>query len=416
MTLLFVLLACSASRVDWVQRFDLDAEGTMARVAELPPLEQEAVVLNLVESRPGQTARLCGTLQDPGVRARCDRMNSRPHLWTLSMVPPVAPVRAQGSARGPRSEDLVFSAAELDRWALVPADPGRCQPATPRYSLCLSDDARAATLDRAPQVAAARCRAQPTALLAADCFFASAELVDQTRDTRAALDLCLGAGTLAAECTAHVLQALALVDEGALKGGEPDVGRMVAVADAIGPGDVQDLWWAIATWTWVVLDPVIQNEPRPDMFWDPEIPIPDGLPPLARAHLWDALSWWQRSRVLPEQLGTSGRAPRGGAQGTWIQDLPGEEAIPSGFFLGLHGGRRPHSDDPTVDLELATLTASLAYLHFPAELARGEMVLQTDRLVRWTGLRLLKARVPDHPAVKAALQDEDPLLRSRAAF
>lgn len=403
--LLLTLLACGgapAPETPLLERFDASPAAVIAELVEATPgAERDAAIMRLLNERPTRTSALCEALEAGPLRQRCEAVNSRPHLRA-------AAVDAQGEA-GPRPRHPELSEATLSRWEDHPPDPGACAEADHR---CLSVAAVGAAEARDPALAAARCSADPTPRWRQECFFKAAEAV-ATQDLAVALELCRGAGTYAVQCVGHAFMGQLDPEQAPTLARGPEVAEIVRETLPASPGAV-DYWWCVYAHRLAELDPARL------------VAGLEGLPPEAGPHLRSAIALASLGAAAPEaafQAALSQGEPppplridpeRDAPGQAWRRDKPGEQAIPSIPFRHTGSDRRPWSEDPALDARLAWLSA----LGAAAEQSPEPYVValsDPEPLVRWTAARLLVRLDPEHPALAEAAEDEDPLVRGRAA-
>ena len=403
---------------DYVARFPDDPHGVRADVLALEdPVAQEVAVVALVEAFPGETASLCTDLPTGPVRTRCERFNTRPHLWTpppLSPAGPGLPLTPR-LASGPSNQRLLLPAGELPALA---ADGGGCAPGA---AVCLEQEAEDLAQRGQVDAAASRCAAIAEGKGQQDCFFRAAEALPAgPEDYAGGVALCQRAGAFAPECHAHVV----------LKLSDGVGARLSAATNASATTRAEAIEAA-----WANSDPAF-GALAADQFWSTYlhwavVPAPETLrgvelPPAAGPHLRAlrafAVSGADEVAGAAEawRVDTGPPVPPASAEAVvqldlWQADLPGEGEVPAVFLAAVAGGRRPISEDPATDQLLAVLEV-LARQRPPALEAVAAHVAHADPLVRWTVARTLGWRAPDHPARAELLDDPDPLVRQRARW
>lgn len=416
-----VSLGCGSTPApadDYVARFPDDPHGVHADVLALEdPVAQEAAVVALVEAFPGETSSLCSDLPIGPVRARCERFNTRPHLWTpppLSTAGPGLPLTPR-VASGPSNQRLLLPAGELP--ALV-ADGGGCAPGG---AVCLEQEAEDLAQRRQVEAAASRCAAIAEGKGQQDCFFRAAEALPAgAEDYAGGVALCQRAGPFAPECHAHVVLKLS---EG-----------VEARLSTSGNASATTLAEAIMA-AWETSDPDF-GALAVDQFWSTylhwaEVPGPEaldgaGLPAAAGPHLRAlravSVSGADDVAVAAEawRVGTGPVVPTVTpaevvCTDLWQLDLPGEGAVPAVLLAAVAGGRRPSSDDPVTDQLLVVLEV-LGRQAQPDLDAIAAQAGHADPHVRWSVARVLGWLSPDHPARAELLEDPDPLVRQRARW
>lgn len=412
---------------DRVARFGAEPEVVIAEVRSLEdPVVQEAAVVALLEAHPGRTGALCEALDVGPLRDRCERYNSRPHLWTVAVEG--ASTEGVGAPRRSARLDPRPGGGPLDVRGVPPqlalpapeADAGPCEAG--RVS-CLETEALDAAAAGEPERAAARCAALPTVRGQQDCLFRAAEALAAGPGTYGeATTLCLLAGSFAPECHGHVLMRRSDVLEPAL---DPDRDAAAAVEAE-----------AIAAW-WSSRDPAF-GALAVDAFWashlDLQRPLPlpafseaaATLPEAARPHLVTALgfrvstaedpvahglAWWKGAGSPVPEPSLDGVVTRR----LWLRDLPGEEHIPAAALPAALDGRRPVHADLDTDLVLVLLELA-ARQETPDVDAIAAQAAHPEALVRWSVARLLYWLDRDHPARTALAADPDPLVARRATW
>jgi hypothetical protein len=384
--------SCRLATVE--QAYIADPQGTMALLADLDPVEQEALVVALGRAHPEALASLCdGLPADSAALGSCRKMQQRPHLAQATpAATPVATPTATREAPGPAG-----------RHPPVPS------PAAPSAAACEAQPA--CVCDDAGQRPGQACEAKPSAAMQRECWFAEAEaLARRCRWEQApwVLWLCARSEGFANGCVHHSVS-LMLPDlppaDAAGPADAAEAGRaVVAIEAAVGAEQAplyRDFFWAL--WTSRAAHHAVTMDGRllavlPSEAWPHvrdavafETLRREGLPP--GASLADAVAL-VRSRL--EQPGTTREAPRFAptiwkARDFWPQDLDTarEGQIPAGYFMGP--GRRAVVPDPDLDLALAVLEASAQQSPPPPSDFYSVVVMDDQRhlVLRWTALRLL---------------------------
>lgn len=388
--LLWLLIACTppsgvdaleaCSTLDCQQRalgpaLDADPAATLDWVREQrDPLTQVALVTTIGSRDPGLLVGVCATLS-PEAAQRCDRFVERPHLQQPVHSGPPPGTRPAGGPAG--TSLMVPPQPALVGDPATRADVGsRCA----RDSHCVQQAARdaGAALDAA--AAEAACQILSSGDLSADeCRFQAAESAVATAGIdglSTALALC-AASAFDSDCLIHSL-ALTLPPSVAADAVDPQAvadmrGHVERLGQIMGGGaaaaQAVDLAWNL----WICAAYGVGSPgPGPLVRGD----LLDHLPAEAAPHVRFAAA----SRVAmtrPEDpvealalatehaLAQRGQAQPGAARRPvvvprigghlWAGDLPGEEQVPATWARGPT--RRPTSTDPTVDMQLAVISA-----------------------------------------------------------
>lgn len=195
-----------------------DTEGVTKRVLAMPDDISRAVVVGrLSDTYPGQTKALCAALPLGTSRARCDRVNNRPHL---SEAPGSAPTGNGGASGGTPGDHGPPAPGGAPRVATFPeveiplpdgaAPEGVCAGEADR-SACLDRTALDAALAGDPGQASAICALHTDDRWRDECRFNAAEQLVRTKHGdgyRTAAILCGAADSFTQECWAHVLTRL----------------------------------------------------------------------------------------------------------------------------------------------------------------------------------------------------------------
>lgn len=424
------LTACGGQpepAADRASRFGTEPEVVIAEVLALAdPVAREAAIVEILEAHPGETGILCEALAEGPVRRRCERYNSRPHLWTIGVDGEAgAPSAASGSRpvldHRPGGGPLGVRGV-LPELGVAPAvaDPGACSEG--RVS-CLEAEALAAAAAGEPERAAARCAALDTDRGRQDCFFRAAEALPRGPERYGeGTALCLQAGTFAPECHGHLILALSEGVEPALDPAQD------AAAAALAEG--------ITAW-WAGRDPAF-GALAVDAFWarhlDWQRPMPLAafapaartLPEAARPHLVAALAFRVSEAADPVAAaqawwrGTGPPVPEPRHEGMtqrrlWLRDLPGEEQLRAARLPSSLDGRRPVHPDLATDVELVLLELAARRGEGDIE-AVAARAAHPDPLVRWSVARILYWLDVDHPVRTELSADTDPLVARRASW
>jgi hypothetical protein len=395
-------LPCMIQRL--LPAFDQDASATLARLAERGPVEQEALVRHLIEARPDQLEEICrGLGPDSAAWSVCVRLRDRPHLIRGRRAEP-APAPGERAASGP-----------AQRHPPVPAsapDASRSDPLVRDCQQRFVGDQRQLS----------------------ECLFRGAEaLADAERwgASERVVQLCVAAGDFSHGCLHHSISKLLpdvpAADRAAPEDLEESLAALASIEAAVGPALAplyRDFYWSI----WTVhsflhaetidgrLLRVLPPEAHPHVRMAAVHRALQRQPPERWAGLEASVEHFSS---LLEQAGTARagsahRPDKRKARDLWPDDLVrgGEDRVPAVFCLGP--GRRPTSDDPGMDLQLAVLEAS-ARLSSPPPASFYLEVLEGDGpdVLRWTALRVLGALYPERAAA-LDMSDEAPLLRVRA--
>lgn len=365
-------------------------------------LERRVLIEDLAERYPGQTRDLCPTLPKGELRAWCERLNQRAHLWS---APPEVPLaRQERAGGGPNTAHLLVSPDVVSTWSLSP-DPGDCSA-----NSCLSDAAQQLA-GTEPQAGAARCAAIEVPALRSECLFALAESVLHEQGPRAygdSVQLCVLAEGFTRQCLGHTVQRLGLNHAPDAATGTPQAwARAAQVADQVDQ-------------TWQMVDPGLA-EHAVHAYWSAlfaqsyaetaavtALDVPAAALPHQRAsaalrylelHQVDSLEGAVEGLTLalqaPAQRGPTPdkRRTRAGIDGHWRVDTPGDETWPAVLYVST--SRRTWSPDPQVDLTLCLVEAA-------ARLPGREWLVEQaathpDPGVQWTAARLM-AELEKRPA------------------
>lgn len=189
-----------------IERALLKGPETVAEliVSQPTPERRIAVMNDAIQVASNQATAICPHLAQAGLESECDKRASRHHLW-------VKPEQTQGEVEvggiGPASSELIHADTTVSRYADVTPIVGSC---TAGDSICLHPAALEAAKDGDAALIAGLCAGLTSKRLHEECIFASAELmVGQEWDRRYpdASELCLTAGTYAARCLAHLVNA-----------------------------------------------------------------------------------------------------------------------------------------------------------------------------------------------------------------
>ncbi|NOY26739.1 MAG: hypothetical protein GXP62_12775 [Oligoflexia bacterium] len=400
----------------------LDPRGTGIWLSEQhDPLLQVALVTTLGGHNPALLAGICPRLLPPA-RQRCDRFVERPHLGPPPKPRPSSDERPGGGPLG--------TAMRVPDWPQAQADPQAKNQVSQRCGLdpaCVDQAARdAGSALRADLAEAACLNLYKDPARAGECRFQAAESAVSAAGfdgLPVALKLCV-ASAFASDCLSHTLVLILPTATPANQVNPAAVQVMAAAADQIasiigGPeprtalslaaSEASDLAWNL----WIcsafgISSPGPAASVRGDLL--------DLVPPTAARHVrFAAASVMVRSRpratvdalVVATRQALSRRgapgpnaprvpvvAPRIGGH-LWAADFPGEERVPATWALGMT--RRPTSEDPDVDLQLAVISA-LASNPVPPPAAPLLALLDDQRrpeTVRFAAALALSARQPD---------------------
>lgn len=359
--LALLLLACAdPPPVDWAAQWRADPARTTQEISALgDPILREAAVVELAEAFPGQVGQLCAGLSAGPGKTRCDRLNARPHLWSV-------PVDA--SAGRQRRGRLDLSPRLVARWDEVAPAPTECAAGD---GTCIETAAMAAAAGGQTWLAGGLCKAFAAPLLLQDCAFAASEAVPWGPELYAqAVPLCGLSGSYAPECHGHLLLRMRSQDPSA--GGDQvpwDTLRAEAQGirgfwqgvDPNGARLALDHYWA------VVGGRVLGAVPT----WP--VDALDQLPPEAAPHVRSALA--ERAIRSPDPVMTAQQALAGTQRSLpRAADAGAHDAGRAQPWQGISTGSRPGRlipyrdvsgatrwsvDDPETDLGLALLTASV---------------------------------------------------------
>lgn len=361
------------------------------------PLEREGAVARILEAHPEASLELCGLLSPgPGLE-RCEKLRARPHLWT--------PATQRAPARQDRTR-LRLPDSFSHRWESLRPDPGDCTQSSPE---CLSEAARALAASGQPGDAAARCLSNADERWRMECFFRTAEAVaDGPTRTEDSLSLCASAGTYLEMCVGHVL--LGLQSDDWAQAPARAAALRATLGDDAAP--ILALFWCQAAHR--VL------ERHPEQFATVRNPWGEDAAP----HLRSALALAVIEAPDPfaaYQAVLAGATPpalvvdedRASARLLWHRDFPGEETIDAIPMLHNGADRRATVSDPTLDGQLAVLSA-LGHARSPDLDRIAGFLDDPEPLLRWTAARLLSQLSPDHPALQKAAADTDARVRARS--
>ncbi|MFT5684541.1 MAG: hypothetical protein ACI8RZ_005482 [Myxococcota bacterium] len=417
--MIWVMLACRQDTVSQgptlVERYETESEAVIAEVRAMgDPIAQEVAVLALCESWPGQTAALCKALPEGAARSRCERFNTRPHLWSIKDSSASASWTGWvGSGR------LGLPAAFLTTWDATPPAPGACEITD---HACLEDAAHSLAEAGDVEGVAGVCNSF-TGRLADDCFFTASELLPYGPDlyTRA-MPLCAGGGDFGPECHGHLLLRMRAGDYNPLS-----AERLEQEANSI-----RQFWFAREPsyaphamslyWSTAASRTLGTAQPFP-------VSIFDSLPANVHPHIRSAIALRVTgeaeplatayavlsggSATLPLALGPG--APMMPPARLWRGRRQGEPELSRIFFNDVRGGQRPVHPDASTDLGLAVLTACAMRQPPRLDVLEDAYADLNSPLLRWAAVRLLSEVSPNHPILAEARQSSEPLLVGAAA-
>jgi hypothetical protein len=392
--------ACRQQRL--LGAFDAAPGETLALLGGLEPVEQEALVRTLAEQRPDALELGCDRLERGSPAwSLCARSKARPHLVRGRKDP---------AAQGPPVRE---AAGPASRHPVVPPPRG----AVPK-------DSAAACAERSSGLPASQ----------AECLFQHAEALAQAEGWRAServVALCVAAGDFVHGCMHHSLAMMLppvpaadrVTSEDLIEATQALSALEAAVGEELA-ASYRSFFWSL--WTLHAFRAAQRVDGRALAV------LPSEAHPhvrMAAAFRWlqlerhpepDLEAW---TRTLEAALAQPGE-PRPGsrhaatlwkARDFWPDDLraAGEQHVPAAFCLGP--GRRPVSEDPREDLQLALLEASARLAAPPDAAFYADLVQRSESpLLRWTSVRLLGALYPDALAA-LDLSAAPPLVRARAA-
>lgn len=420
--------ACSMA---WLERAYAQ-EGAMGlqEVLSLPPgTTRETLIQVVVETWPGDSAPLCLALPEGAGRARCEALNRRPHLWQVDTEHPEESTLGVGKAYPTLQVALPDYEHPWDALSPLPIDcpPGRIS------NSCHEEAADRAVREGRYEEAWRICHDVPEGKWRDECYFEASEgsYARGGHGTPAmAAKLCLHAGMFFDRCLGHLAG---------------KIGHTAPRADALAPtrwAEIQanvdavhaelTLWdpalahrWADLVWSKAMETAYTGVE---DPTGNPLDSVGSEVTPYVRAAaawgLWaregdatrDLVSW---ARLVNEAL--TRRAHGEASQSTfeeravasaWLEDLPGEEALPWITYRG-NASRRVLSDDPTIDAAICVLEAAGRTPSRQRANLLGQGLEHPDRLVRWTAARLASDLVPDVLSGHDPHREQDPLVQAR---
>jgi len=409
------------------------AEGLQEILALPPTPGREALVQVVVERWPGESAPLCLALADGPGLARCQALVSRPHLWQVDEDEPGRGTLGAGCAYPAlRGDPSAWDHPWRDSAPLtVDCPPGR------GANSCHEEAADRAAQDGRYEEAWRICLGLDAGKWRDECFFEASEgawAPDGRGDPAMAARLCAGAGLFFDRCLGHLAGKIGR-DAPAASAEDPArwerLGESVAaIRGAIEPFDPSlAVRWAGLAWSQAMASAYTHEE---EVHGNPL----DAVEPAAWPHVRAAAAWtlWLRGGERVRDLATWGRdveaslarrAPAGTVPGPtgfeernlgspWIEDLPGEEALPWVSYRGSVT-RRAVSDDHEVDAIICVLEAAARNPTRQREALLREGLDHPDRLVRWTAARLAFDLAPAALAGRDPAAEPDPLVRARLA-
>ena len=433
--------ADAACRLAWADAaWTRDQADAIAQIRAMPdPLARSALVLSLSEQRPGQTGQLCLLLESGDTRVRCQALNNRPHLRGYQMEEDDG-ARSSREAKAPQRPGdgpLVIPGLEIDDAALHLWDAR--PPAVAACETTLNQCQSAEALRRADagdtDGAAAACLGIEAGTWREECFFSAAErAVENLPADRAggAADLCRGAGSYASQCALHLVWRVGAHAPSAGSGADAAWTRVQTEITQVGlafdrasaglGGRWRDQAWANAL--------RYAYEKELTLTGRPLAALPTEIAPYVRAgaawRLWNLegqqtrtlTAWTARLEELLASTaaphpppGLSERRPNVLMRNYFNQILPEEQGLQVQTFLG--GTRRAVSSDPSIDAAIVMLE-SFAQGRTDTTALLRQGLSHADPLVRWTAVRLLRARNPNKSEVGTLVADPDPAVRARA--
>ncbi len=428
--------ACRSQSV--LLAFDTHPTDTLAVLTGLQTVEKESLLRHLVTARPQDIELICGGLMAPdgpgwGV---CSRLRERPHLLH-SKITLRDPERSTRPAPGPETRHPPSPSSRLE----TPTDPTApsalpedCQPGWP----CVTEVAIRQLNSTRPIPPGQACLEGfvQEEKLRHECLFRVAEALAEGKRWKAAepvLRLCASTGSFVHGCLRHTISTL-MPDIPAADTAEPkhlqeSLKAIDALRDAVDPefADLYgDFFWAIWTTQSLRLSKRIDSsllqllppEARPHVHMAAAYELLRRIDPMQRTDLASLVDRLEGRLAAPRQPGrvVHHRATLWNPPDFWPDDLQEgfEQKIPAAFCMGV--GRRPTSDIPHLDLELAVLEATARLpTQPPARFYLAVLNEHPEDLVRWTALRLLGALYPEELS-HLELEDEPVLLRMRVPF
>jgi len=418
----------------WLERaYAREGAIGLQEVLSLPPgPDRDALIQVVVERWPGDSAPLCLALPEGAARARCQALNRRPHLWQVDAERPEASELGVGKAYPTLRVTLPHYDHPWDALDPLPVD---CPPGGISTS-CHEEAADRAVRDGRYQEAWRICHDVPEGKWRDECYFEASEgaYARGGHGTPTdAMELCLRAGMFFDRCLGHLAG---------------KIGHTAPRADAVAP----DLWADLKANTEAVHAALARYdaplaERWADLVWslamataynrveDPAGNPLDWVGPEALPHARAAMAWtlWARegdsvrdlaswATEVNEALEHRSHAPEGpGAfddqtvTSAWLQDLPGEEALPWVNYRG-NTSRRVLSDDPTLDAMICVLEAAGRSPGRPRIALLDQGLSHADRLVRWTAARLASDLAPEALSGHDPAREPDPLVRARLLY
>lgn len=396
-----LLLACGAPP-DYAALWATDPAASRDAIQTLTdPLEREAAVFSILELYPEASTELCALLPPGPGLDRCEKLRARPHLWT--------PATQRAPARQDRTR-LKLPDSMTRRFAGVQADRGDCIESD--YA-CLNEAARALSARGELESAAARCRASADARWQQECYFAAAEAAPEGPDrAQDSLSLCAGAASYMEMCVGHALLGLQSDDLAVA----PARARALEAALGEHAGPIVALFWCQAAHRLLERQPAQFSQARA-LWGEAAAPHLRSAVALSVAGEPDPMAAYEAvfAGGDPPQLRLG--ADRATERLLWHRDFPGEEAIAAIPMLHNGADRRATAADGALDGRLAVLSA-MGHAPTPDLVALAAALGDPEPLIRWTAARILSQLSPDHPALKQAAADADPLVkgRSKAGF
>jgi len=384
-------------------------------VSQPTPERRIAAMNDAIQVASNQATAICPHLAQSGLKSDCEKRASRHHLW-------VKPEQDKGTVEaggvGPASSELIPADSTVSRYTDVTPTSGNCAPGD---STCLHPAALEAAKDGDVALIAGLCAGVSSQRGREECIFASAELmVGQEWNLRysEASELCLSAGTYAARCLAHLVNARTIDasrhDRGPVDWDEfRTSGRVIADTwddrDPELSAATQGRFWAGATKSAVdgaeSLDGSVARA------------LPEHIVHVRAALAWRMVVHAQgRGRDLQgwtnAVMGVLTTAdPRAGevyestpseALGTthpvdlWPASVPVSEGMVAANYLGT--SRRLVATEPVIDVMICVLEAAVRVGGPGGEALLREGLRHHDARIRWTVDRAWSAKVErDNP-------------------
>lgn len=179
-------LACTI-QTDWAQEFSEDPEQVIHTLASKDEIERTAVIMNLIELFPQDSAKLCALLEADDAQKRCFNIASRPHLWS--------DVKSKGTAR-------IEQSASADLGCDTDAMFVTCVEKKTHEAI------RQGNIEKVKQL----CAQIKSDKWHSECLFQAAEQSTRHRGAHGyseGVELCLSAGDFSENCQNHLIMILA---------------------------------------------------------------------------------------------------------------------------------------------------------------------------------------------------------------